>query len=66
MAKATKFRELTHEALIAKVSELEAELFNTRLQATLGKLENSSGIQVTRREIARARTVLAEKGQRTA
>jgi large subunit ribosomal protein L29 len=67
MAKATtEYRELSADALQAKVKELESQLFNNRLQATLGKLENTTGLRTLRRDIARARTVLGEKGRQAA
>jgi large subunit ribosomal protein L29 len=58
--KAAVYREMTPEALVAKVKELEGQLFNSRLQASLGKLENTSSLRTLRKDIARARTVLAE------
>lgn len=61
IVKAAEYREMTSEALAAKVKDLEARLFNTRLQAGMGKLENSSLLRTLRKDIARAQTVLAEK-----
>jgi len=61
MAKAKEFREMTAEALKAKVGELENQLFTTRLQAGLGKLENTSILRHLRKDIARAQTVLGQK-----
>ena len=61
MAKAKEYREMTAEALKAKVGELEAQLFTTRLQAGLGKLENTSILRTLRKDIARAQTVLGQK-----
>lgn len=66
MAKPTEFREMATDALAAKVTELESQLFTNRLQAGLGKLENTSGLRHLRRDIARAKTVLREKEQKTA
>jgi large subunit ribosomal protein L29 len=59
--KATEYREMTSEALVAKINDLENRLFNTRLQAGMGKLENTSLLRTLRKDIARAQTVLAEK-----
>jgi large subunit ribosomal protein L29 len=61
MVKAAEYREMTSEALTAKVKELESRLFNSRMQAGMGKLENTSILRTLRKDIARALTVLAEK-----
>ncbi len=61
MAKATEYREMSADALKAKVKDLEAQLWSNRLQGTLGKLENTAGLRTLRRDIARVRTVLREK-----
>lgn len=66
MVKAAEYREMAADALEAKVKEMEAQFFNNRLQASLGKLENTAGLRHLRRDLARARTVLAEKGRLTA
>jgi large subunit ribosomal protein L29 len=55
------YREMSPEALVARVKELESQLFNSRLQASMGKLENTSLLRTLRKDIARARTVLAGK-----
>jgi len=61
MAKAIEFRDMAADALEAKVREMESQLFNNKLQAGLGKLENTAGLRHLRRDIARARTVLKQK-----
>lgn len=66
MAKATEFREMAVDALASKVKELESQLYTNRLQAGLGKLENTAGLRHLRRDIARAQTVLQEKGLQSA
>jgi large subunit ribosomal protein L29 len=63
MVKAAEYREMTPEALSAKVRELESQLFNSRMQAGMGKLENTSVLRTLRKDIARALTVLAEKAE---
>ena len=62
----TEFRDMAADALGAKIVELESQLFTNRMQAGMGKLENTAGLRHLRRDIARARTVLAEKGRLTA
>jgi large subunit ribosomal protein L29 len=64
MVKAAEYREMTPEALSAKVRELESQLFNSRMQAGMGKLENTSILRTLRKDIARAQTVLAEKANK--
>ena len=66
MVKSTEYREMATDALAAKVVELESQLFTNRLQAGMGKLENTAGLRHLRRDIARAKTVLREKEQKTA
>lgn len=60
-AKARELREMAADVIATKVHELEANLFNMRFQASMGKLENTSLLQTTRRDIARAKTVLNQK-----
>jgi large subunit ribosomal protein L29 len=40
---------------------MELNLFNMRFQASMGKLENTSLLNVTRKDIARAKTILKQK-----
>jgi large subunit ribosomal protein L29 len=60
-AKSRELREMAADVIATKVKELEANLFNMRFQASMGKLENTSLLQTTRRDIARAKTVLQQK-----
>ena len=60
-AKAREFREMAADAIAAKVKELEANLFDMRLQASMGKLENTALLNTTRKDIARAKTILKQK-----
>ncbi len=60
-AKAREFREMAADVIATKVKELEANLFDMRLQASLGKLENSALLNTTRKDIARAKTILKQK-----
>ncbi|MDR7279466.1 50S ribosomal protein L29 [Catenuloplanes atrovinosus] len=59
--KATEFRELSDEELIAKLKEAKAELFNLRVQGATGQLDNNRRLPVVRREIARIYTILRER-----
>ena len=44
-----------------KVGELKAELFNLRFQLATGKLQNTTVIASTKRDIARCMTILREQ-----
>ncbi|MFI5839846.1 50S ribosomal protein L29 [Catenuloplanes sp. NPDC051500] len=59
--KATEFRELSEDELIAKLKEAKAELFNLRVQGATGQLDNNRRLPVVRREIARIYTILRER-----
>ncbi len=59
--KANELRDLSVAELETKNGELNQELFNLRFQLHTGHLENSSRIQVVKKEIARVKTVLREK-----
>lgn len=54
-------RALTAVELEGKARDLKKELFNLRFQAATGRVENPAKIKLTRREIARVKTVLHEK-----
>ena len=60
-AKARELREMAQDVIETKIREMESNLFNMRFQASMGKLENTSLLQVSRRDIARAKTVLRQK-----
>jgi large subunit ribosomal protein L29 len=59
--KATELRELSDEALVEKLREAKAELFNLRVQSATGQLDNHGRLQVIRREIARIYTIMRER-----
>jgi large subunit ribosomal protein L29 len=59
--KASEFRELTEDELITRLREAKAELFNLRVQAATGQLDNNRRLQVIRREIARIYTIMRER-----
>jgi large subunit ribosomal protein L29 len=59
--KATELRELSEEELVTKLREAKAELFNLRVQAATGQLDNNRRLQVIRREIARIYTIMRER-----
>jgi large subunit ribosomal protein L29 len=56
-----ELRELSEEDLVARLREAKAELFNLRVQAATGQLDNHRRLQVIRREIARIYTIMRER-----
>ena len=64
MAAGTKpgeLRELSAEELTSRLKEAKAELFNLRVQAATGQLDNNRRLQVVRHEIARIYTIMRER-----
>ena len=59
--KARDIRQLTVQELEAKALSLEEELFNMRFQASMGQLSNPLRLRIVRKDVARTKTVLAEK-----
>ena len=58
---AAELRELADDELVSRLREAKAELFNLRVQAATGQLENHGRMQVIRREIARIYTIMRER-----
>jgi large subunit ribosomal protein L29 len=56
--KAREVRDLSAEEQAQKLSEVEKELFNLRIQQTSGQLEKPDRIRVVKRVIARIKTVM--------
>jgi large subunit ribosomal protein L29 len=56
-----ELRELAEDELVTKLREAKAELFNLRVQAATGQLDNNRRLQVIRREIARIYTIMRER-----
>ncbi len=54
-------RALSDDQLGDEVLKLKKEQFNMRFQRATGQLENTSRIRVVRRNIARAKTIAAQK-----
>lgn len=59
--KAKEVRELTPDQLDDQLVKLKREAFNLRFQAASGQLENTSRVRQVRRDIARIKTIAAEK-----
>ncbi len=61
-AKAKDLRLLNEGELFEKETGLSEELFNLRFQQATGQLENVMRIPQVKRDIARLKTILREKG----
>jgi large subunit ribosomal protein L29 len=59
--KATKWRDLSEDEIEQRVRELTEEIFNLRFQLSMGVAKNPARLGQARRDLARARTILAEK-----
>jgi len=60
--KAAKWRDLSEDEVTQKVRELSEEIFNLRFQLTMGVAKNPSRIGEARRDLARAYTIIRERG----
>ena len=59
--KAEEIRVMTADQLDDQLVKLKKEQFNLRFQRASGQLENTSRVRVVRRDIARIKTVQAQK-----
>jgi large subunit ribosomal protein L29 len=60
--KAKEIKELSVDEIVKKIGSWEEELFNLRFQAKLGQLANPLQLRMVRRDIARAKTIVQQKG----
>jgi large subunit ribosomal protein L29 len=60
----TDLRGLTPDDLRARTRDLEEQVFRLRLQQSMGQGEAGNKMRPLRRELARVKTVLREKGVR--
>jgi large subunit ribosomal protein L29 len=63
MMRARELRELSIDELSHKERDLKEELFNLRFQRATGQLENLMRLTQVKRDIARVKTVLRDKGK---
>lgn len=54
-------KAMTDDQLSDEIQKLKKEQFNLRFQRATGQLENSSRVRVVRRDIARVKTMAAQK-----
>lgn len=59
--KAVELRELTLEELMVRESELSEELARMKIQLAIKRLDNPLQVRVTKRELARVKTIIKEK-----
>ena len=59
--KAAEIRELSTEELMKKEAELREDSVRLRFKLSTGELEDTSKIKQTRKDIARIKTILAER-----
>ena len=59
--KVKEIRELTTEQINAKIDETKEEIFNLRMQQATGNLEKPSRLKELRKDVARMKTILAER-----
>ncbi|CAG1065833.1 50S ribosomal protein L29 [uncultured bacterium] len=59
--KPAEIRDLKLDEAKAKAAELTKELFNLRMRHATNQLENPLKLRLLKREIARIKTVVAEK-----
>ncbi|HEC63562.1 MAG TPA: 50S ribosomal protein L29 [Candidatus Acetothermia bacterium] len=59
--RADELRELSREELEARIADWKRKLLNLRFQLASGQLRNTAEIKKTKRDIARALTVLRER-----
>ncbi len=61
MTKASDLRQKDVAALENEVKDLQRAHFGLRMQKATQQLNNTASLRVTRRDIARAKTILAQK-----
>lgn len=59
--KVKEIRELTTEQIESKIVEAKDEIFSLRLKQATGNLEKPSKIHELRKDVARMKTILAER-----
>ena len=59
--KANELKDLTIEELRSKEKEIQETLFNLRFQHATGLLENTMRIPMTKKDLARVKTVIRSK-----
>ena len=63
VSKAATLREKDVAGLQTEIKDLQKAHFGLRMQKATQQLSNTSTLRITRRDIARAKTILAQKQQ---
>jgi large subunit ribosomal protein L29 len=66
VSKAAVLRDKDVAALQTEIKDLQKAHFGLRMQKATQQLSNTATLRVTRRDIARAKTILAQKQQESA
>lgn len=64
--KARELREMTKDEVLQKLREFREALFNLQFQHATNQLENTAQLSKTRKDIARAQTILSEMERKSA
>lgn len=59
--KASELHELTREELLQKEREFKKNAFNLRFQFATNQQDNTAALGLTRKDIARVKTILRER-----
>jgi large subunit ribosomal protein L29 len=59
--KTVELKELTQEELARREEDLSEELARLRIQLSIKRLDNPLQIRVVRRDLARVKTIIAER-----
>lgn len=62
MTKAVDLKTKSDDELKGQLMDLKKEAFNLRFQKASGSLENTARVRAVRRDIARIKTILGERG----
>jgi len=64
--KAVEIRKLSTDEIREQIDEAQEELMNLRFQQATGELVDFTQMRISRRLVARCKTILAEREQETA
>ncbi len=59
--RAEEMRTMAEDEILAKAEELKKNLFNLKIQAATGQLDNTALLRQTRKDLARVLTVIRER-----
>jgi large subunit ribosomal protein L29 len=59
---AKDLRDLSEKELLEQLATIRKDIFGLRFQHATGELENTAGIRIAKRDLARALTVARERG----